>query len=94
VRAQLSASLIGVVAQRLLPRTDKPGRIAAFEILLATTAVQALIRDNRQHQILATMETSAKDGMVTLDKALKNLYTKNLISRQTLLALAKAPDVV
>ena len=92
VRAQLAACLIGVVAQRLVPRIDKKGRVAAFEIMLATTAVQALIRDNRTHQMPSTIETSAKDGMITLDRALKNLYTKNIISRQTLLSMARNPD--
>lgn len=94
VRAQLGSALIGVIAQRLLPKADKQGRVAAFEIMLATTPVRALIRDNRIHQIPATIETSAKDGMITMDKALKNLYNQNLISRQTLLSLAKDPDLI
>ena len=91
IRAQLAAALLGVVSQRLIPRVDKKGRIAAFEILVGTTAVQALIRDNRHHQIPATIETSAKDGMITMDKALKNLYSKNLIDRQSYVNLSKNP---
>ncbi len=93
VRAQLATALIGVVAQRLLPRMDRDDRVAAFEIMTATTAIQALIRDNRAHQIAATIETSAKDGMITMDKALKNLYSKNIISRQTYVSLVKNPEL-
>ena len=73
---------------------DGEGRVPAFEIMIGTSAVHALIRDERTHQIPATIETSAKDGMVTMDRALQNLYRKNLISRQTVLSLAKDKDII
>ena len=91
---QLAATLIAVVSQRLLPTVDGEGRIPAFEIMIGTPAVHALIRDERTHQIPATIETSAKDGMVTMDRALQNLYRQNLISRQTVLSLAKDKDII
>lgn len=94
IRTQLAATLIAVVSQRLLPTVDGEGRIPAFEIMIGTSAVHALIRDERTHQIPATIETSAKDGMVTMDRALQNLYRKNLISRQTVLSLAKDKDII
>ena len=94
IRTQLAATLIAVVSQRLLPTVDGEGRVPAFEIMIGTSAVHALIRDERTHQIPATIETSAKDGMVTMDRALQNLYRKNLISRQTVLSLAKDKGII
>lgn len=94
VRAQLAASLIGVVAQRLLPRLTGDGRVPVFEIMLGTTPIQALIRDNRTHQIFAAIETGAKDGMVTMDKALQQAYRQNLVSRDTVLTLARDNNII
>lgn len=92
VRTQLAACILGVVAQRLLPKTSGDDRIAAFEILLGNPAVRALIRDNRTHQIPSTMETAARSGMITMEKAMQNLYEQNLITRQTLKAYGRAPE--
>lgn len=83
IRVQFSASLLAVVSQRLLPTLKRRGRIACYEVLVGTLPVRSLIRDNRTHQILATMETAGKDGMITLDRALQELYSKNKISRET-----------
>jgi twitching motility protein PilT len=95
VRAQLAACLEAVISQRLLPRVnDERSRVAAFEVMLGSTAVRALIRDKRTHQLLATIETSAKDGMSTMDKALLALYNRNLISRETFKATARDPNVI
>jgi twitching motility protein PilT len=79
VRSQLSMSLLAVLAQRLLPRKDAKGRVPAVEILRNTSAVSHLIRDEKTHQIYSIMETHAKDGMKTLDTALKELYLKGLV---------------
>jgi len=92
VRTQLAAALEAVVSQRLLPRKDGQGRIASFEIMLGTTAVRSQIRDKRTHQLLGVMETASKDGMVTMDRALKDLFSANLITRDTYLALARNPS--
>jgi twitching motility protein PilT len=89
VRTQLASCLDAVVAQRLLPRLDGEGRVAVFEVLLGSMAVRALIRDNRTHQIASAMETSAKDGMVTMERALKDLYDRRLIDRQMLNSLSR-----
>ena len=94
IRAQLAACLQGVVAQRLLPKLNAEGRLGAFEIMLGTSPIQALIRDSRTHQILSTIETSAKDGMITFDKALMNLYNENLISRQTVRTFARDKTII
>lgn len=83
VRSQFSSCLLGIVAQRLLPRKNEDGRIAAFEVLKGSAAIRAHIRDNKCQQIKASMETSQQDGMITMDKALNDLYEQELISAQT-----------
>ncbi len=80
VRAQLAFCLVAVIAQRLLPKNSGDGRIVAVELLRNNAAVGHLIRDAKTHQIYTIMETHAKDGMITLDKALKELYLAGSIS--------------
>ena len=93
VRSQLAASLSAIVSQRLLPlKGDKGGRVAAFEILLGSIAVKAMIRDKKTHQLKGMMETSAREGMITMEKALKNLFGEGLISRESLQAMTKIFD--
>ena len=74
VRQQVAASLLAVVSQRLLPRADVEGRIAAFELMIATPAIRNLIREGKTHQILNVIATSTGSGMRTLEKALTELY--------------------
>ena len=81
VRAQLAAALLGVVSQRLLPRADNRGRVAAFEVMIANPAIRTMIRDGKMHQATSVMETNLADGMVTLDRSLVHLYRNNLITR-------------
>jgi twitching motility protein PilT len=83
IRLQLAGCLAAVIAQRLLPRIDGSGRVAAFEILKAHSGVSALIRDGKTHQIQSLIETNAKGGMVTMEKALLNLYEQGLIDRES-----------
>ena len=80
VRTQLSSSIVAVVSQILLVRKDRPGRIAAFEIMIATPSIRALIRDNKTFRITSDIQTGAKWGMVTLDAHLLALYGRELIS--------------
>jgi twitching motility protein PilT len=79
VRSQLSLSLLGVLAQRLVPRKNGQGRVPAVEVLRNTSAVAHLIREEKTHQLYAVMETHARDGMKTLDTALKELYLKGVV---------------
>lgn len=82
IRAQLAACLEAVVSQRLLRRVDQPsGRIAAFEVLMGTTAVHAMIRDHKTHQLRGMMESSAAVGMITMERALQNLLQAGCISQ-------------
>ncbi|MCE9581727.1 MAG: type IV pilus twitching motility protein PilT [Planctomycetes bacterium] len=80
IRAQLSMSLLAVVAQRLIRTSDGRGRAVACEVLRNNAAVANLIRDGKTHQIYTVMETHARDGMVTLDASLKDLYLTGQIA--------------
>ncbi|MEW6425571.1 MAG: type IV pilus twitching motility protein PilT [Bacillota bacterium] len=91
VRLQLANALEGVIAQQLLPRHDRPGRVAALEILVATPAIRNLIREGKTHQIVSQLQTGARYGMQTLDMALRNLVRAGVISREE--ALTRAADV-
>lgn len=93
VRVQLASSLTGVVAQRLVPRTDG-GMIAAFEVLLATTATRSLIREGKSHQIRNVIAQSVRDGMQTLEQSLSVLVAHGLITYQDALAHAVVPKEV
>jgi twitching motility protein PilT len=93
VRAMLSGSLQGVIAQTLLKRADGKGRIGAFEILVGTNAVRNLIRENQIAQMYSMMQTGARYGMVTMEEAIANLTEGGLISRsEARKALLKASD--
>ncbi|MEZ4411320.1 MAG: type IV pili twitching motility protein PilT, partial [Polyangiales bacterium] len=80
VRVQLSSALQAVVSQRLLQRADGKGRVAAFEVLVASSAVRAIIREGKTHQLQSVMETSLRDGMVTMDRAVADLIRAGLVS--------------
>jgi len=73
IRAQLSTSLKMVVTQRLLKTKDGQGRVGAFEVMKCTAPIQNLIREAKIHQIPSIMQTSVKDGMITMTKSLENL---------------------
>lgn len=82
IRAQLSGSLIGVMAQRLIPRI-KGGLIPACEIMLNTPAVANLIRENKIHELPLVIETSAEIGMISLNKYLANLVRAKEVDFET-----------
>lgn len=81
VRMQLSMTLAAVISQRLLVKNGG-GRIAAREILTNTPAVSNLIRESKIAQIKTVIETSSKEGMVSLDHDLKRLYDSKVISKE------------
>jgi twitching motility protein PilT len=80
IRLQLSTSLKGVVAQQLIPRIDKKGRVLAVEVLVGTPAISNLIREAKTHQIYSMIETGTRFGMKSMDSSLKELYEKRFIS--------------
>jgi twitching motility protein PilT len=82
IRAQLASALLGVVSQRLLQRKDGSGRVAAFEVLLANSAVRSMIREGKTHQLLGSMEISFREGMQTLDRSVESLYQSGQVSKE------------
>lgn len=94
VRTQLSVGLVAVISQLLLPRIDKPGRVAAFEIMISTPSVRSHIRDNKTFQINSDIQTGAKFGMVSLDSNLLEHYVNGKIAYDELITKAQDPDTV
>jgi twitching motility protein PilT len=80
IRVQLAAVLSGVVAQTLLRRQDGPGRVAAFEVLVATAAVRNLIREAKTYQIPSAIQTGGAQGMQSMEAALRALKAAGRIS--------------
>lgn len=80
IKIQLAAVLQGIVSQQLVPKINDNGRIAALEIMIATPAIQNLVREGKTHQIESAVQTGGKYGMKTMDMALAELYKKNIIS--------------
>jgi twitching motility protein PilT len=80
VRAMLSESLRGVVAQKLLPRADGSGRVAAVEILVGTRAVSRLIREGKTHMIEGLLQAGRREGMQTMEAAVEDLLRRGLIT--------------
>ncbi len=91
VRVQLSTSLICVLSQVILARTDKPGRVAAFEFLVVTPAIANLIRENKTFRIDSAIQTGRKFGMQLLDDHLWRLYEQGLISAEEMVDKGKDP---
>jgi twitching motility protein PilT len=91
IRAQLSVSLIAVISQVLLPRSDKPGRVAAFELMIMTPAVENHIRKNETFKIPSAIQTSRRMGMILLDDYLLDLFKAGKIDRETALRAAQMP---
>ncbi|HEY9162469.1 MAG TPA: type IV pilus twitching motility protein PilT [Desulfomonilia bacterium] len=92
VRAQLAFVLEAVIAQQLLPRADGLGRVLACEVMIATSAIRNLIREDKIHQIYSQMQVGqSKHNMQTMNQSLYNLYLKKLITLED--ALGWAVDV-
>jgi len=90
VRAQLAFVLEGVVTQILLPKSSGKGRAMGCEILVATPAIRALIRDDKVHQIQSSMQAGKKHGMQTLTDSLYQLYMGRQVAMEECLRVA--PD--
>lgn len=80
IRVQLANNLVAIMTQQLLPRADGPGRILAYELLIANPAIRALIREGKTYQIVSSMQTGTREGMVTMDAYLAQLYHRGIIS--------------
>ena len=86
-RIQLSTVLHTVVSQQLLPGID--GKlIPAYEIMHMTNAIRSMIRDNKCHQIDNAISSGAKDGMISMEQSIFNLYKNDRITKDTALQYA------
>jgi twitching motility protein PilT len=94
IRVQLAATLIAVVSLRLIPTRAGGGRAAAAEILIATDAVRAIIRDGKTHQLRNTIATSRAVGMQTLESHLSDLVARGSIELHTARATANRPTEI
>jgi twitching motility protein PilT len=94
IRIQLSTVLQAVISQLLIPRVDKPGRVAIFEIMVNTPSVGALIRDNKTFRINSDIQTGAKYGMVTLDSFLLDKYLQGMIAQEEVITKAQDPTTI
>jgi len=84
IRSQLSVTLQAVVSQQLLPTVDG-GIVAAFEIMIATSAIRNLIRESKTFQIENVLQTSLAQGMKTMDMSIFELFRQRLITKETAL---------
>jgi twitching motility protein PilT len=94
IRTQLASSILAVISQLLLVRADGKGRSAAFEIMISTPSIQALIRDNKTFRITSDIQTGGKYGMITLDSHLLTLYERGMITYGDLITKAQDPTSV
>ena len=94
VRIQLSTVMQAVISQLLIPRIDKPGRVAVFEVMGNTPSIAALIRDNKTFRIQSDIQTGAKYGMVTLDACLIEKYLQGMIAREEVVNKAQDPTTI
>ena len=94
IRIQLSTVLESVISQLLCPRSDKPGRVAVFEIMNRTPSIAALIRDNKTYRINSDIQTGAKYGMVNLDSYLLEKYQAGLIAEDEVITKAQDPGTI
>jgi twitching motility protein PilT len=92
VKLQLADSLQGVISQLLLPHASGKGLVLATEIMIGTAGVRNLIREQEIEQIPTLMQTGGQYGMKTMDKSLKELTQKGLISLATALSKVKNPE--
>ena len=91
VRTMFSESLQAVVTQMLLKRKDGKGRVAALEVMIGTSAVKNLIRENKIAQIPSSLQTGRQYGMQTMDQALIDLYQKDVVTREAIEKLVTSP---
>ena len=92
VRAQLAFVLEGVLTQTLVQKARGRGRAMAAEIMVATPAIRALIREDKIHQIYSSMQSGKKFGMQTMNDSLNQLYTSREVSKEECLRVSPDPN--
>jgi len=94
IRTQLASSIEAIISQLLMVRSDKTGRIAAFEYMMATPSIRSLVRDNKTFRITSDIQTGARWGMMTLDSHLLALYEQGYINYEDLITKCQDPEDV
>jgi twitching motility protein PilT len=89
--AQLANALQAIIAQRLLPRADGQGRVACAEVMVMNDGIRALLRDRRFQQVISMIEIGSKDGMITFDESVSDLYAEGLITQAEAVQNARDP---
>jgi twitching motility protein PilT len=89
IRVQLSVTLLAVLSQQLLSRSDKPGRVASYEFLVVTPAIANLIRENKTFRIDSAIQTGKKFGMQLLDDHLWGLFERGVIDAEEMIDKAR-----
>jgi twitching motility protein PilT len=92
IRTQLAGNLKAVISQTLIPKKSGFGRVAAFEVMISTPAIQNLIRDNKSYRITSAIQTGHKFGMNLLDEHLLALYRKGVIKYEDAASKAQNRD--
>jgi len=90
--AQLANALQAIVAQRLLPKADGTGRVVCTEVMIMNDGVRALLRDRRFQQVLSMIEIGSRDGMITFDESVSNLYAAGIISHEEAILNMRDPS--
>ena len=90
IRLQLSQVIEAVLSQALLPRIGG-GRIGAFEIMIASTAIRNLIREEKLHELYSVMQLGSKDGMQTLNQALADLVRQRIVTQEEAMKKSSSP---
>jgi len=93
IRLQLSTSLLAIFSQRLVPRISG-GRVPAYELLINNYAIGNLIRESRTAEITSVLETSAEDGMISMNQNLADLVRKGEITQETAFAYSQNPEAL
>ena len=92
VRIQLASVLRAVVTQRLLPAKEPGKRVPAVEVLRASYAIAAQIRESKTHQLATQIQLGQDEGMIPLERSLVDLVRTGRITRETALAAARSPE--
>jgi twitching motility protein PilT len=91
IRTQLSTSIIGILSQALLPRISG-GRVAAHELLVVTSAIANLIRENKTFRINSSIQTGMKYGMQLLDDHMFKLWREGIVDKEEVMVKSNSPD--
>ena len=92
IRTQLSGNLVSVISQLLLPKAEGKGRVAAFELMIATPAIQHMIREKKTHSIFSAIQTGQQMGMIALDTYLFELWSQRKITYEAMIHVAEKPE--